>query len=174
MTRRSMPVAPSLSVNLYANDVLADSRDVFACIRETGPVVWLPRHRMYAIGRFADVRAALRNDAVYRSGAGVAANRLSNHLGRHTTLFSDDEARTRRRKVLMRSLAAKALVDIEPQVDARAEALIERLLATDWLEAATDFSAHLPIGVVAELVGGRRAVSDCCGGLRQPSTRSDR
>ena len=154
MTGRSLPVAPSLSVNLYADDVLADSRDVFARIREAGPVVWLPRHRMYAIGRFADVRAALRNDAVYRSGAGVAANRLSNHLGRHTTLFSDDEARTRRRKVLMRSLAAKALVDIEPQVDARADALIERLLATDWLEAATDFSAHLPIGVVAELVGG--------------------
>ena len=154
MTRRSLPVAPSLSVNLYADDVLADSRDVFARIREAGPVVWLPRHRMYAIGRFADVRAALRNDAVYRSGAGVAANRLSNHLGRHTTLFSDDEARTRRRKVLMRSLAAKALVDIEPQVDARADALIERLLATDWFEAATDFSAHLPIGVVAELVGG--------------------
>lgn len=70
MTRRSLPVAPSLSVNLYADHVLADSRDVFARIREAGPVVWLPRHRMYAIGRFADVRAALRSDAVYRSGAG--------------------------------------------------------------------------------------------------------
>ncbi|MGO9295997.1 MAG: cytochrome P450 [Streptosporangiaceae bacterium] len=177
-------MAPSLSVNLYADDVLADSRDVLARIREAGPVVWLPRHRMYAIGRFADVRAALRNDAVYRSGAGVAANRLSNHLGRHSTLFSDDEARTRRRKVLMRSLAAKALVDIEPQVDARADALIERLLATDWFEAATDFSAHLPIGVVAELVGGPEggerllrwaaATFDALGPMNRPGLRSAR
>jgi len=149
MTARSAPVAPSLPVNLYADDVLADPRDVFARIREAGPVVWLPRHRMYAIGRFADVRAALRNDTVYRSGAGVAANQLSNRLGRHTTLFSDDEAHGRRRKVLMRSLAAKALADIEPQVDA----LIERLLTTGWFEAATQFSAHLPLGIVAELVG---------------------
>jgi cytochrome P450 len=86
-------------------------------------------------------------------GAGVAANRLSNRLGRHTTLFSDDEAHGRRRKVLMRSLAAKALADIEPRVDARADALIERLLATDWFEAATQFSAHIPLGIVAELVG---------------------
>lgn len=153
MTAQSVSLAPSLPVNLYADDVLIDSRDVFARIREAGPVVWLPRHRMYAIGRFADVRAALRNDAVYRSGAGVAANRLSNRLGRHTTLFSDDEVHGRRRKVLMRSLAAKALADIEPRVDARADALIERLLATDWFEAATQFSAHIPLGIVAELVG---------------------
>jgi cytochrome P450 len=53
----------------------------------------------------------------------------------------------------MRSLAAKALVDIEPQLDARADALIDRLLATGWFEAATEFSAHLPLGLVAELVG---------------------
>ena len=30
-------------------------------IRDAGPVVWLPRHRMWAIGRFDDVRAALRD-----------------------------------------------------------------------------------------------------------------
>src|SRR5919202_6557687 len=96
--------APAVDLDLYAESVLEDSRDAFARIRDAGPVVWLPRHRMYAMGRFADVRAALRDDAVYRSGAGVAANPVSNRLGRDTTLFSDDETHTVRRRVLMRSL----------------------------------------------------------------------
>jgi hypothetical protein len=33
---------------------------------------------MYAIGRFHDVRAALRDDRLFGSGGGVAANALAN------------------------------------------------------------------------------------------------
>ena len=68
--------APALDIDLYQDAVLRDSREAFARLREAGPVVWLPRHGMYAMGRFDDVRAALRNDAVFRSGEGVAVNRL--------------------------------------------------------------------------------------------------
>ncbi|MHB8531871.1 MAG: hypothetical protein ACYDC2_04030 [Solirubrobacteraceae bacterium] len=46
---------------------------------------------------------------VFRSGHGVAANALTNRLGRDTTLFSHGEAHDARRKVLMRSVAAKLL-----------------------------------------------------------------
>jgi len=104
-------------------------------------------------GRFAEVRAALRDDALYRSGAGVAANRMSNRLGRDTTLFSDDETHTRRRKVLMRSLGAKALTEIEGRVQAQAADLVEHLCGRGWFEAASEFSAHLPLSIVADLVG---------------------
>lgn len=145
--------APVLDVDLYAPAVLRDSRATFAAIREAGPVVWLPRHRMYAIGRFEDVRAALRNDEVFVSGKGVAANPISNLLGRGTTLFSDGEVHQKRRRVLMGSLGAKALQGIQPRVEARAEELIDRLLARGRFEAARDFSAYLPLTVVADLVG---------------------
>ncbi len=160
MTARPIVKAPDLDLDLYADDVLADSRAAFARIRGTGPLVWLPRHRMYAMGRFSDVRAALRDDAVFRSGNGVAANPVTNRMGRDTTLFSDDDEHIRRRKVLMRSLGAKALGDIEARVDAQAVELVDRLCARDWFEASTDFSAHLPLSIVADLVGvqqdGRR------------------
>jgi cytochrome P450 len=155
MTLKSIARAPAVDLDLYAEHVLADSRDAFARIRDAAPVVWLPRHRMHAMGRFSDVRAALRNDEVFRSGAGVAANPVSNRLGRDTTLFSDDETHTKRRKVMMRSLGAKALSDIEGRVDAQAAELVDRLCARDWFEASTDFSAHLPLSVVADLVGVR-------------------
>ena len=156
MTSQPIVKAPAVDLDLYAESVLEDSRDAFARIRDEAPVVWLPRHRMYAMGRFSDVRAALRNDEVFRSGAGVAANALSNRMGRDTTLFSDDETHTKRRKVMMRSLGAKALSDIEARVDAQAAELVERLCARDWFEASTDFSAHLPLSIVADRVGVRQ------------------
>src|SRR5262245_53043695 len=103
MSKRSARV-PELDLDLYGKNALRDSREVFARVRDTGPVVWLRKHGMYAMGRFGDVRAALRNDEVFRSGSGVAANRLSNRLGRKTTLFSDGQTHDACRKVLMRSL----------------------------------------------------------------------
>src|SRR5271167_4772122 len=110
-TSRSAPAspAPCLDIDLYADDVLADSRDAFARIRDGGPAVWLPRHRMYAMGRFDDVRAALRDPETFISGHGVAANRLSNRLGRGTTLFSDGQLHVSQRSILRQQLGPTAL-----------------------------------------------------------------
>ena len=150
---------PSLPVDLYADDVLRDSRAVFARVREAGPVVWLPRHRMYAMGRFADVRAALRDDEVFRSGDGVAANPFGNRLGRGTTLFSDGQTHQARRNVLMRSLGPKALAEVQGRIEAQAERVVESLLDRDAFDATADFASGLPIAVVAELVGVKRDAS---------------
>lgn len=153
MICRSPSGAPALDLDLYEREVLRDSREVFARIREAGPVVWLPRHKLHAIGRFEDVRAALRNDAVFRSGEGVAANALTNRLGRDTTLFSDDATHTRRRAVLMHSLGSKSLSFVQPEIDEQAEAVIDRLAGGREFEATGDFSSHLPLAIVADLVG---------------------
>jgi cytochrome P450 len=149
------PSAQALDLDLYENSVLRDSREAFARIREAGPVVWLPRHRMYAVGRFDDVRAVLRNDQTFVSGKGVAANRLTNLLARGTTLFSDGDTHNTRRNVLKRSLGAKALTEIEDRIDEQARALVERLLDEQEFEAARDFASHLPLSIVAQLVGVR-------------------
>ncbi len=144
---------PLIDLDLYAEETLRDSREAFARIREAGPAVWLPRHRMYAIARFDDVKAALRNDEVFRSGHGVAANPLSNRLGRGTTLFSDGDTHKARRRVLMRSLGASALTDLRDRFEQRARELVGGLLARERFDAAADFASHLPLSIVADLVG---------------------
>jgi cytochrome P450 len=153
---RTAPVsAPALDLDLYEDSVLRDSHEAFARIRAAGPVVWLPRHRMYAVGRFDDVRAVLRNDETFLSGEGVAANRLTDLLARGTTLFSDGDTHNTRRNVLKRSLGAKALAAIEDRIDEQAGTLVERLLDEREFEAARDFASHLPLSIVAQLVGVR-------------------
>ncbi len=147
--------APRLDIDLYTDEVLADSRDAFARIRDAGPVVWLPRHRMYAVGRFDDVRAALRDPETFISGHGVAANRLSNRLGRGTTLFSDGPLHDSQRRILRQQLGPTALEEIQDRVHAQAEHIVARRCRGDSFDVVRDFSSRLPIGVVAELVGVR-------------------
>jgi cytochrome P450 len=148
-------LGPAVDVDLYAPAVVEDSTAAFAAIREAGAVVWLPRHRMWGMGRFEEVRAALRDDELFVSGKGVAANPMTNVAARKTTLFSDGETHSTRRRVLMRSLGAQALAPVAERLDAEAEEVVAKLVGGGEFDAARDFSSALPLGVVADLVGVR-------------------
>lgn len=57
--------------------------------------------------------------------------------------------------MLKRSLGAKALTAIELRVDQQAQVVIERLLDAGEFEASREFASHLPLTIVADLVGVR-------------------
>jgi cytochrome P450 len=151
--RRPDPAAPTVDADLYSAETIEDSGPAFAAIRAAGPLVWLPRNRLWAMGRFEDVRAGLRDDELFVSGRGVAANPLTNVAIRGTTLASDGEAHATRRRVLMGSLGAKAIAPVAGRLDAEAEAIVAGLVGTGEFDAAGELSSGLPVRVVAELVG---------------------
>ena len=88
---------PELDVDLFDAPARLDPYPLYKTIRDLGPVVWLPRHNLFAIGRFEDVRAALRADMILKSGHGVAANELLNQNASPITLTSDGETHLKRR-----------------------------------------------------------------------------
>ena len=154
MSSRSATVGvPTLPINLYSTATLLNPVATYRRIREAGAAVWLPKHRMWAIGRYRDVRQALSDDATYCSGKGVAANPLTNVLTAGLTLTSDGDEHVKRRRLLLQSLSAKALQSVAPVLNTEAAELIERLCRRDDFDGVAEFAAHLPIRVVADLVG---------------------
>ncbi|WP_299572282.1 cytochrome P450 [uncultured Williamsia sp.] len=153
--RRVYRGAPVVDVDLYGDHAVDNSQEVYRLIRDSGPVVWLPRHRVFAMGRFDDVRAALRDDATYRSGKGVAANPVANTLGHFTTLASDGDTHMKRRMILMQSLTSRAIRPSLPTLEREAAATVDRLLTRDTFDGVADFATRLPVQAVAELVGVR-------------------
>ena len=145
--------APTLSLDLYSREALAEPVRTYRRIREAGAAVWLPKNRVWVMGRYRDVRQALGDHQTYISGKGVAANPLANALTAGTTLASDGEAHAKRRRQLWQSLSPKALSAIDPVLHAEASALVEKLCHRDEFDGVSEFSAHLPIRVVADLVG---------------------
>lgn len=147
--------APVIDEDLYGAPALRDSRALFARIRDAGPVVWLPRHRMFAVGRYEEVKAVLRDDEHFVSGRGVAANPVTNLLARDTTLFSDGATHDARRKVLRESLNPKALKAIEGHVEEQARRVVAEIGLGREFDAAGAFSRRVPVNIVADLVGVR-------------------
>lgn len=140
--------------DLYARAALRDPYPAYARLRAMAPAVWMPRRKMWAIARYDDVRTALRAADVLVSGRGVAANDTVNGLSSPVTLTSDGETHDRRRLTLIQPLTPAPLKDLRPRLEAEAEALVDRLAdGATTFEAMSTFAAHLPVTIVAELVG---------------------
>ena len=61
-------VHPAYPGDLFSPDALRHPFEHYRSIRDLGAAVWLPATRVYAIGRFTDLRAALRAADVLVSG----------------------------------------------------------------------------------------------------------
>ena len=139
--------------DLYARAALRDPLPFHREIRDAGPAVFMPKWKMWAIGRFDDVRAALKADDVLVSGQGVAANAMVNGVNSPITLTSDGDTHMRRRRVLIQPVMPKPLQNLRPRLEAEAQALIARHANGETFDAMSSIAAHLPVTVVAELVG---------------------
>jgi len=49
-----------LDVDLYTDEAILDPHPLYRAIRDRAAAVWLPPHKVWALGRFEDARAALR------------------------------------------------------------------------------------------------------------------
>jgi cytochrome P450 len=144
---------PVLDVDLYADEAIVDPYPLYREIRDLGPAVFLSVHNAWAIGRFEDVRAALRADEVLVSDQGVALNDLVNGQPAITTLTSDGNLHRRRRRVLMKPMMPSALAGIREQIDELADELVADLTERGSFDGIADFARHLPLSIVSRLVG---------------------
>jgi cytochrome P450 len=144
---------PGLAADLYSDAAILDPHPLYRAIRDLAPAVWLSAHGVWAIGRFADVRAALRADEALVSGRGVALNDAVNGTPSRTTLASDGELHRRRRAVLMKPMMPSALEEVRATVERLADELVARLATRGSFDGIADFARHLPVSVVSHLVG---------------------
>jgi cytochrome P450 len=139
--------------DIYSKAALIDSRAHFRAIRDLAPAVWLPKYKLWAIGRYDDVRDCLRADGVLTSGKGIAVNRLVNSMDNKIVLTSDGDVHRRRRGILMKPLSPPELKSLQARIQSEADALVARLKAEKSFDAMPRFASHLPVTIVAELVG---------------------
>src|SRR5690242_3210917 len=146
---------PAADVDLCSLDTLRNPEEAYRTIRDAGPVVWLPRHNMWAMGRFTDVRAALRDDDTFRNRDAVSFNPVQRRVARKTSIGSDGETHTRRRKMLLQALGARALRPLQPVLAAAAKDIVDDLLNRQCFDGVTDFASRLPVSVISDMVGLR-------------------
>ena len=152
-TRNGIPI---YRPDIYSTSAIVHPYPHYARLRELGPVVWLPRQRVYALSRFAECKAVLRDDETFISGKGVALNPFVNRLSRGTTLNSDGVEHDQRRKLVAHRMMPRALGAISDGVAKQAASVIDAAVAKGTIDGVTDVAMALPMAVVPDLVGWPR------------------
>lgn len=142
-----------LDLDLFDPASLRDPFDDYRCLRDAGPVVRLRRPDVYAIGRFADVQAALRDADRLISGEGVGFSDLFNAPKGLNVIQSDGEVHRRMRSTVTRPLSPAMLKTARDDLKAMVAARVAALTGIGWFDAMKDLAAFLPVEAVSHLVG---------------------
>ncbi|MFZ5749420.1 MAG: cytochrome P450 [Pseudomonadota bacterium] len=144
---------PHYRPDIYSEQGIADPYPHYRAIRDLGPAVRLAAQDIVALGRYADVRAALMDHGTFRSGAGVAVNDQINGVSQRTTLASDPPLHQQLRAIIAEPLQPRAVALLREAIDDAAEHLIARLAAAGRFDGVADLARFLPVSIISNLVG---------------------
>ena len=151
---------PVYKPDIYSVNAIVNPYPHYRRLRDLGPIVWLTKHKVYVLPRYAESKAVLLDDKTFLSGHGVALNRIANRISRGTTLNSDGVEHDQRRKLLAHRLLPRSLRAISDGVDATAAAVVAAALNKGEIDGVNDLAAALPLAVVPDLIGWPRDQRD--------------
>ncbi len=151
---------PSLDLDPFDPVVLADPFASHTGLREAGPVVFLPRIGCFAMARHAEVQAALKDFETYVSGRGVGLADFSREepwRPPSLLLEADPPLHDRTRNLMNRVASLASLRKIMPEWQAKADALVARLVGQGPFDAVPELAEAFPLSVFPDLIGLRKA-----------------
>jgi cytochrome P450 len=148
-----MSAAVRTNIDLFADDVLLNPYGVYREMRDSGPLLYLERHDVWAVPRYCDVRAALGAPEILISGKGVGLNDEMNTSSIGTIIATDPPRHAVLRSVLADRLSPRAVKSLEQTIEAQADALVADLVQRGTFDAVDDLARKFPVSVVMDLIG---------------------
>jgi len=136
------PFSPAVAENPYPT---------YRWLRDEAPVYHNPKIGFYALSRFEDVLAAHLDTKAFISSRGVTIEGLDQ--GQDLLINKDDPQHNVHRKLVSRMFTPRAIGDLEPAVRSISADMLEAAREQNELDIVHDFSAALPMLVIAELLG---------------------
>ncbi|MEJ2890862.1 cytochrome P450 [Actinomycetospora aeridis] len=156
----AVATVPTLDVDPFSPEVLEDPLPMQAALRDAGPVVYLPRYDLYAVARYAEVRAALVDWQRFPSSAGVGMSNFKHETPwRPPSLLleADPPHHDAPRAVLSAILGPRALRRLTDRWFADAEDLVAGLLdgrgGVVELDGMAALAEAFPLRVFPDAVG---------------------
>jgi 4-methoxybenzoate monooxygenase (O-demethylating) len=148
---------PVSDVDPFSHEVLEDPLPFHEQLREAGPVVYLSRYDVHALGRYEEVHAALVDWQQFQSAAGVGlSNFRKEKPWRPPSLLleADPPRHDAPRRVLAKVLGPRALRRLRDRWTADAEQLVDSVLAEGpELDVVPALAEAFPLRVFPDAVG---------------------
>src|SRR6478672_13891842 len=147
---------PHLDVDPFDMNFFADPYPTHELLRETGPVVYLDKWKLYGLARYAEVHAVLNDPATFCSSRGVGLSDFAKEKPWRPPsiiLEADPPEHTRTRAVLSQVLSPTALKQVRDRFAAAAAAKVDELLERRSFDAITDLAEAYPLAIFPDALG---------------------
>ncbi|MGD9890652.1 MAG: cytochrome P450 [Dehalococcoidia bacterium] len=121
----------------------------YAWLRREQPVYHDEQTGWWALSRYADVSAALRNHSDFSSAQGIGSGRDDSRM----LISTDPPDHTLLRSLVSKAFTPRMVADLEPRIQAITNQLLDRALDSDAFDLTQDLAIPLPVTVIAELLG---------------------
>jgi len=152
----SVRSAPTLAIDPFDENFLSDPYGHHDALRDAGPVVWLESIGAYAMARYDEVQAALRDNVRFCSGRGVGITDFATESPwRPPSLLleADPPLHDRTRSLMNRIVSLKAIKEMRPRWEEQAEVLVERLVEMGEFDAVAELGQAYPMMVFPDTIG---------------------
>ena len=149
---------PNLAIDPFDKVFLGDPYAYHDMIREAGPVVWLDSVGAFAMARYEEVKDSLRDHEPFCSSRGVGTLDFAKETPfRPPSLLleADPPLHDRTRSMMNRIVSLKALKELRPRWQAKAEELVDRLVERRRFDAVKDLSEIFPMMIFPDTIGLR-------------------
>jgi cytochrome P450 len=145
-----------LDIDPFSPAFLDDPFPAHAAMRDAGPLVFLPSHRIHAAARWKEVHAMLNDWQTYCSSRGVGLADFAREppwRPPSLVLEADPPAHTRARAVLNRALSPAALRPLRAALAESAKDCVAAALEAGEIDAIPALAEAFPLSVFPDAMG---------------------
>jgi cholest-4-en-3-one 26-monooxygenase len=143
------PPPPPCPIDVLDPRFYDDPWDAYAWLREHSPVHWDDTNQLWVLSRHADVSAISRNQDLYSAAQGVRP-RVAAPM---SIISMDDPEHTRQRRLINRGFTPAKVRALTDHIRELSNQIIDEVAGKGELDFVEDFAIHVPLIVIAELMG---------------------
>jgi cytochrome P450 len=156
MNANARELAAGFDIEKLTPEFYANPYPTYRALREHEPVKRLP-NGSYFLTRYDDLVTAYKNTKLFSSDKKKEfAPKYGDSLlyEHHTTslVFNDPPAHTRVRRLMMGALSPRAIAEMEPDLIALVDRLLDAIATKGSFELIGDFAAAIPVEVIGNLL----------------------
>jgi cytochrome P450 len=156
MNANARELAANFDIEKLTPEFYADPYPTYRALREHEPIKRLPNGSWF-LTRYDDLVSAYKTTKLFSSDKKKEfLPKYGNSLlyEHHTTslVFNDPPAHTRVRRLIMGALSPRAIAEMEPNLIALVDRLLETIAAKGKFELIGDFASAIPVQVIGNLL----------------------
>jgi cytochrome P450 len=141
--------------NPYSNDFFDSPYGTYRRMRDEAPVYYNPTYDFYALTRYVDVAAALKDFDTYSSTKGVTLDMVKAkgaEVPPGYIIMMDPPDHERMRKLVNRVFTPRAVASLEPMIRQKITQFVDKLNPMSF-DAVADFAAMFPVEIITTMLG---------------------